>query len=141
MLAKEAGKTYDNYGTIAHDLLGKGATPEEAEREQRDRMERQMANIAKALQHISGVSDDDAASDTGMKVGAVIKGEHGVRIAAAVVDVAKKVEDNVALLAATATPVDGDQPVQGALTIKQVRRATGKLLAAKTVATPPNPLL
>ena len=33
MLAREAGKTYDNYGTITKDLLGRDATPEEADRE------------------------------------------------------------------------------------------------------------
>ena len=33
MLVREAGKTYDNYGTIAKDLLGKDAMPEEADRE------------------------------------------------------------------------------------------------------------
>ena len=39
MLAREAGKTYDNYGTIAQGLLGKDGTPEEADKAQRDRME------------------------------------------------------------------------------------------------------
>lgn len=42
MLAKQAGATYDNYGTIAGQLLGKGEDPAEAERRQRDRMEQQM---------------------------------------------------------------------------------------------------
>jgi len=40
-----------------------------------------------------------------MKMGAVLAGEHGARISAAVVGVAKKVEDAVgALVAATAAP-------------------------------------
>lgn len=45
MLAKDAGKAYDNYGTISHELLGRDGTPAEAEQMQRDRMERQMMDI------------------------------------------------------------------------------------------------
>ena len=33
MLAKEAGRSYDNYGTISHQILGKEGTPEEADRQ------------------------------------------------------------------------------------------------------------
>ncbi len=40
MLAREAGRSYDNYGTIAEGLLGKEATAEEADREFRERMEK-----------------------------------------------------------------------------------------------------
>lgn len=39
MLAREAGRTYDNYGTIANQLVGKDAGPGEVEQMQRDRME------------------------------------------------------------------------------------------------------
>ena len=39
MLAKEAGKTYDNYGTIAQQILGKGEDSLSVEQRQRDRME------------------------------------------------------------------------------------------------------
>ena len=87
--------------------------------------------------------DDDAGSTAGMAVGAVLKGEHGARISAAVVGVAKKVESNVVpLLAAAAGSAGGKQQgsIPGALVIKQVRKATGKLLAAKRVADTPNPL-
>ena len=42
MLAREAGKTYDNYGTISEGLVGPGATFAEAEQIQRDRMEQQI---------------------------------------------------------------------------------------------------
>ena len=33
MLAKDAGRTYDNYGTIAHQLVGTSDDPAEAEKE------------------------------------------------------------------------------------------------------------
>ena len=53
MLAQDAGRTYDNYGTIASQLLGRDGLPEEAEKVQRDRMERQMAEIAQAVSRIT----------------------------------------------------------------------------------------
>ena len=45
--------TYDNYGTIASQLLGNGEDPAEAERRQRDRMEQQMEKIAQAVRHLT----------------------------------------------------------------------------------------
>ena len=77
-----------------------------------------------------------------MNMGAVLTGDYGARISAAVLNVAKKVEDNLGLLTAAVTPNDqGKQAaVPGALTLKQVRKASGKLLAAKLVAAPPNPI-
>ena len=53
MLAKQAGMTYDNYGTIASQLLGNREDPAEAERRQRDRMEQQMEKIAQAVRHLT----------------------------------------------------------------------------------------
>ena len=64
-----------------------------------------------------------------MNVGAVLQGEHGQRIAVTVVKVAQKVENNVRrIVAGAATPSTRDSPTPlGALQIKQVRRAQGKL--------------
>ena len=72
-----------------------------------------------------------------MNVGTVLKGEHGQRISAAVVEVARKVEDNVCRVV-TAAVNQAPSRVPGSLSIKQVRRASGKLLATKPVAATAN---
>ena len=70
-----------------------------------------------------------------MNVGAVLQGEHGQRIAVAVVKVAQKVENNVRrIVAGAATPSTRDSSTPlGALQIKQVRRAQGKLHSVSSV--------
>ena len=59
---------------------------------------------------IAGEEDDKAGSTANMNVGAVLQGVHGQKLTAAVVGVAKKVEDGVgSLLAAAAAPSQGAQ--------------------------------
>lgn len=72
MLAKEAGKSYDNYGTISHQLLGKDGSPEEAEQKHRERMEQQMEAITRTLRRLTEGQehmDEDQQSTAGMHVG------------------------------------------------------------------------
>lgn len=72
-----------------------------------------------------------------MPVEAVLQGDHGARISVAVVKVAQKVESavNRIVTAATTTPsTPYSSSVPGACAIKQVRRASGKLVAAKPVS-------
>ena len=133
MLAREAGKTYDNYGTISEGLVGPGATFAEAEQIQRDRMEQQIQTIAKAVQQLTkddeewtGMTGMSRAGKGAMDVSAVLQTEHGDRISAAVVHVAKTVEDNICQVFAGSeanTQRTAQPNMQGALQIKQVRRA------------------
>ena len=145
MLAEQAGQQYDNYGTIGHQLLSReGFTVGEVEKMQRDRMEQQLSHIARAVSHLtqqatSGyISGGEGQGDSEMSgVRAVLQGEHGTRIAVAVTKVAEKVERSVKeVCAAAATPAgrQSNSPVPGSLNIKQVRRPSGKLHAAKSVA-------
>ena len=73
-------------------------------------------------------------------VSPIMSEEENVRVTAAVANVAKKIEDQVrrVVTAAAASPDSDHTP--GSATIKQVRRASGKMLAAKSVATPPRPI-
>ena len=54
-----------------------------------------------------------------MNMGAVLTGDYGARISAAVLNVAKKVEDNLGLLTAAVTPNNQGKraAVPGALTL------------------------
>ena len=51
MLAEQSGRAYDNYRTIAENLLGGSPQVDQAEVEkrQRDRMEAQMAQVVQAI--------------------------------------------------------------------------------------------
>jgi len=79
--------------------------------------------------------DEDQESTAGMHVGTSLEGEHGTRISAAVVRVAKKIEDHVSSVVAASVAPAATQPasVPGALSIRQVRMPSGKLSAAKPV--------
>lgn len=105
----------------------------EAEKRQRNRMEQLLEHVVKALPRLIGTDDEGYgeesrfgvgySKDTAgkMNVGAVLQGEHGARIATAVVKVAQKVEKGVRrIVAATATP--GNQArssaIPGSCTIK-----------------------
>ncbi len=63
MLAKDAGKQYENYGKIAHNLIGNSLSAEdvekEAEKRQRDRMEQLLGQVAKALPKLVGAGEGD----------------------------------------------------------------------------------
>ena len=70
-----------------------------------------------------------------------MQGDHGAKIAVAVTKVAEKVESNVRKVVAASATQQGQQQggpavVPGSLTIKQVRRPSGKLHSAKNVAPP-----
>ena len=111
-------------------------------------MEQLLGQVVKALPKLIGAGDEEfgEASRFGvgyssdgagkMNVGAVLQGEHGACIATAVVKVAQKVEKGVRrIVAVAATP--GNQArasaIPGSCTIKQVRRASNKLLSANLV--------
>lgn len=90
-----------------------------------------MNKVVEAMENITGNRynpDDDMKFD----IGAVLEGTNGERISAMVVGVAKKIEDNIlkTVTAAATTPdqLPGKQTTPGSATIKQVRRASGKLL-------------
>ena len=70
----------------------------------------------------------------------VMSEQENARVTAAVAHVAKNIEDQVwrVVTAAAASPDSDHTP--GSAIIKQVRRAAGKMLAAKSVATPPKPI-
>ncbi len=59
---------------------------------------------------------------------------------AAVAHVAKKIEDQVRRVVTTAAASPDSDHTPGSATIKQVCQAAGKMLAAKSVATPPKPI-
>ena len=73
MLKAEAGKTYDNYGTIAKDLVGtktedKPLPAAETDRLQRERLNDVLGEVVKVLEKLNdndGDSSDDDASDAG----------------------------------------------------------------------------
>ena len=73
-------------------------------------------------------------------VSPIMSEAENVRVTASVAHVAKKIEDQVrrVVTAAAASPDSDHTP--GSATIKQVRRAAGKMLAATSVATPPKPI-
>jgi hypothetical protein len=103
MLKAEAGKTYDNYGTIAKDLVGmkaedKPLTAAETDRLQRERLNDILGEVVKVLEKLNDEdSSDDDASDAGSAkmLAPVMSKEDAVRVTTAVVQIAKKVEDNV----------------------------------------------
>ena len=71
LLKAEVGRTYDNYGTIAKDLIGRKAedkplTAAETYRIQREKLNDVLGEVAKVLAKINGdddSDDDDNASD------------------------------------------------------------------------------
>ncbi len=70
-------------------------------------------------------------------------GNQAERITTAVVEIAKKVEKHlpsVLTTTASASPTTSPPTAPGAAIIKQVRSAAGKILAAKSVASPTLPL-
>ena len=81
-----------------------------------------------------------------MNVDQMLQGPHAERIATAVVSTTKRVEEYIDRLVAAAVPAASKKaptpvvpsPAPGALTIAQVRKATGKLLAAKPVPVAPS---
>jgi hypothetical protein len=119
LLKVEAGRTYDNYGTIAQDLID-ATTPEkpvsnaERDRIQREKLTEVLGEIVKVLETFN----DDDGSDTGMAA-PVVTDEAATRITAAVVNVAKKIEENVrrVVTAAAASPA-GTVATPGAAIIK-----------------------
>ena len=70
----------------------------------------------------------------------VMSEQENARVTAAVAHVAKKIEDQVRIVVTTAAASPDSDHTPGSATIKQVRRASGKMLAAKSVATPPRPI-
>ena len=98
MLKAEAGKSYDNYGTIAQELMG--ALPEarkmsaaEQDRLQRERLNSVLGEVAKVLEKLN--DDDDDEDGPHRMTAPVMTGPSADRITTAVVGVAKKIEDNV----------------------------------------------
>jgi len=151
LLKADAGKTYDNYGTIAKDLIGtkvedKPLTAAETDRLQRERLNDMLGEVARVLEKINGESDSDDDDDDASAQGStkmvtpVMSEDETVRVATAVAHIAKTIEENVrkVVTAAAAAPESSTTP--GSATIKQVRRASGKMLAAKSVASPPKPI-
>ena len=68
LLKAEAGKTYDNYGTIAKDLIGtkteeKPLTAAETDRILRERLNDVLGEVAKVLAKMN--DDDDDSDDDG----------------------------------------------------------------------------
>lgn len=82
MLAKDAGKAYDNYGTIAADLIGDrpGLDPDTIHR---SRMEASLEKIKKTLKRLSGgygyddTDDDEDKPIASMNVGTLLAGAYG----------------------------------------------------------------
>ena len=73
-------------------------------------------------------------------VSPIMSEEENARATAAVANVAKKSKDQVRRVVTAAAASPGSNHTPGSATIKQVRRAAGKMLAAKSVATPPKPI-
>lgn len=150
LLKADAGKTYDNYGTIAKDLIGtkaedKPLTAAETDRLQRERLNDMLGEVARVLEKINGESDsdddDDASAQGSTKmVTPVMSEDETVRVATAVAHIAKTIEENVRKVVTAAAAAPESSATPGSATIKQVRRASGKMLAAKSVASPPKPI-
>ena len=106
-----------------------------------------MEKVEKAIRHSNGDYSSDEDDDTEMKGGptannieALLKSAQGAALAKMVNGVAKKVEDNIVKTITAAAATANGQSVgasPGSTNIKQVRRASGKLLSAKPVGTPP----
>lgn len=126
--------------------MGEGGEVTDAEQVQRDRMEDQIRSIAKAVEQLTKEEGEwgvEGRQGRGMDVSAVLQSDHGTRIAAAVVHVARKVENNVRdLLVAAASPSSRPAPTaaQGSMVIKQVRRAAGKIHAAREAPASASPV-
>ena len=69
MLQKEAGRTYDNYGTIATNLLD--AKPQDQEALRQERLESQLEKISEAVTWLIGVRQAYDNEEIEMNVGAI----------------------------------------------------------------------
>jgi hypothetical protein len=69
MLQKEAGRTYDNYGTIASDLVV--AIPQDQEAMRQDRLESQLEKISEAVTWLIGARQGYNDGEFEMNVGTV----------------------------------------------------------------------
>lgn len=132
---------------IAENLMGnKKLSAAEEERAWKRRMEDLMDKVVDVMKKVNGESDDDDDADFEMFVGPAPAPAPpaDVEVSTATAHFATMVEDNVhKVITAAATPTlpkTSRSAVPGAAVIKQVRRASGKLLAAKRVADPPSPL-
>ena len=92
LLKAEAGKTYDNYGTIARDLIGTKAeerpmTAAETDRIQRQKLNDVLGEVVKVLEKFNEDDSDDDASNQGLTkmVTQVTSDEESVRLATTVV--------------------------------------------------------
>jgi hypothetical protein len=103
LLKAEAGRTYDNYRTIAKALVGtkakdKPLTAAETDRLQQERLNEVLGEVARVLEKLNEDDDsDNDASDTGFAkmIAPVMTKEDAVRVTTAVVQIAKKIEENV----------------------------------------------
>ena len=137
LMSKDAGRQYENYGRIAHQLVGTDVSAaqveKEAERRQRDKMEKLLEEVAKVLPRLAGVDDEEESAErhgVGYKqvphqpmeadvINSILQGDHGARIATAVVKVAEKVEANVRkVVTAAATPVSSESALPGLCQVK-----------------------
>jgi hypothetical protein len=69
MLQKEAGRMYDNYGTIATDLLN--AKPQEQEALRQERLESHLEKTSEAVTWLIGVRQGYNDGEIKLNVGAV----------------------------------------------------------------------
>lgn len=154
LLRMQAGQNYDNYGMIAKDLMvndppGKQPSKAELDRRQKAYLGNMLEKVAYALHKFLGEEFDmpsfSATGDTGTKseddeMMTTYANPIGLPdpLIQAVTKVASLVETKVPIVMSTPPPTP-TQPTQsaGAAHIKQVRRAAGKLLSAKSVAPPP----
>ncbi len=125
MLREESGRNYDNYGTIGRDLMptapegGRKISALELDRIQRERMTKVLDKVVHALEQVHRNYYGDALEESGstgeVQMSTVVTGPHGQRITAAVVGIAKKVEDNVKKVVTAAASAKSPH---GAATIK-----------------------
>ena len=69
MLQKEAGRTYNNYGSIASNLVN--AIPQDQEVMRQDRLESQLEKISEAVTWLIGARQGNNYREFGMNVGAI----------------------------------------------------------------------
>lgn len=120
MLKREAGKSYDNYGMIAENLMGtRKPTAAEEDRAQKKRIENLLTKVQEVMKEVAEAdSDDDFDDDTDMG-GAPAPPDAEVH--SATLDFAKLVEDRVHdVITAAASPSAPTSalPVAGAASIK-----------------------
>ena len=123
MLAKDAGRTYDNYGTIAQQLLA-DKPGLDAEAVFRQKMEKQMEAVKKAIKRLANELDSDNDDDVPLakrmisQLTHIMQTPYGDRIWDTTTPLAKKVEAKVCDTIAQVAPSKAPTAVPGALMIK-----------------------